>query len=852
MRDITYYDDIISGEYHFDVKVKVSENLEYYLGKKGHEYEASGSLISLVTRAHTFGTRTVQLGRADSREIELSLFGTSARIPRNAKMVVYVKAVSDEGLGETDWFEKGTFFIDTRSKDGQLINGEEVLYITGYDAMMRGECIFPEFDPDDFHYLDGDEIPPEPGAEDQTPQRTDGYTTTYEILKYAADKKLFVSIDEWTEDTISGENLHNMNPNGMCFKTPLPTQYSIREALQNIAALYGGSFIINDIGELELVTLWRDKSIYDLGSNCQNLTVYDQYRGCKGIRMLIKDEGYQPKGQEEKVEYYFYGNQGPNDEVTPERDGYVYEIGSPWGTQDQTEWLYRQMQTRRYWPFEALNAELDLRVEIGDRVNIRTSDGNGITEGGVYTQEITFGPYITSDFGGPGEEEIDHEYSYETSKDRNYTRRLYNAEALLSIHSDEIMARVTRESPEGQTGFWWKLLDDSFTIGNEVDGNPHTIFEVNSEGGTFYGKLEAGEIYIPQQDDPNTEENECVFMVDPEGKMEARNAIVHGTIQAEYFQTAEGLTVATTADLDEIRRFQEGYFGGGMLGAMQAASLANKGFVGRNASVYPDALKVGELFANTVTGETVTAHDKMYSPSYIVGGTENPQGEGALDLATHGHAIVIDEVDGEIEIKIVNLGGNSYNSDSFSIASTRTYRNMVEALTVTHVDITCTPINGGKEYLITVVPRNSSGQDVRIIDPFNPEVIDEYGYDESGFQTTTGTAVYNMGWSDALNTVRLFVGDPVYNSDDGGQGYPVRVYAQNQSGVEYELTSTNTGTAAYWNGYNAAPTGGGGDYAVFWIERFNHYANGRTTADMACSTWSRTYEVGLGETFDQT
>lgn len=670
MQSVNGYGSATSGEYKFDVRVNIAGSY-YYLGTKGHEYEASGTLISLVTRAHTFGTNTLTIGRADSREIELSLFGRSSRIPRNAEMNIEVKAVSADGNIESDWFPKGTFFIDTRSKDSQHINNEEVLHITGFDAMMRGECVFDEFPESYFPLVD---VPADEGG---------GHTTTYEIMRYAAAEKLLVSIDSWTESTVRGNS----------FDVPLPTQYSIREALQNVAALYGGSFIINDRGELQLITLWRDTTIYDLGVNCQGLTVYENYGGCTGIRMLVRDEGYRQSEDEENVDYYYYGRYGTGNEAEAERTGYVYEIGSAWGTQAQAQWLYSQMQTRRYCPYEVTTGELDLRVEIGDQVSVGSPDGNSVT-GGVYSQTIDFGPYITSDFGAPGEEEIDHEYSYQSSKDRNYTRRLYAAEATLSIHQDEIMARVKKVDGNEEESFGWSLQSDHWEVFAGEGDNRQVVLYVDKDGlqvyggGTFTGTLEAGEIYIPNRDEYN-------FMVDRTGHMEARDAEVTGIIRAASFQTSGGEIVATLDDLNSIRALSGGSYGGtGMLAALNAASKWGKATI-QGTDEFPYSFKASVIQAATA----------CYSPHFYVG-DDVPY----TDLRTHSHYIEFEEVsDGRIRLTIKGPSAGTQQQDSFNIAATRTYQDMVAALTVSSVNIGSSQTSDGKKYDISVYIRNAAG-----------------------------------------------------------------------------------------------------------------------------------------------
>ena len=703
------YSRIIAGEHRFDTRVTIA----------GSQY-ADDQLISVATRAHTFGSDELQLGRADSREIEISLFGSSASIPRNAEMVVETRPVSYDGSSAGEWVRKGIFYIDTRSKDHQQIDGDEVISIVGMDAMMRGERYFENLS-------DG-------WPEENKPD--------YEVVQMCADI-LGVSVDSRTWNIIYSKP-------GI-WRIPLPAQYTVRETLANIAGLYGGSFIINDYGYLQLICLWNRPTTVSIGKNAQGLTIVPPHESCIGVRMILEKNGYATTDDDEDVEYYLGGSEYGN--------GYVFEIPSPWATQAQADWLYSKLAGYVYGPYSASVGELDPAVEIGDYVTVSNPDGNGVT-GGMYTQEITFGPYLTCDFGAPGEEEIDHEYSFESSKDRQYTRRLYNAEATLSIHETEIAARVKKVDGNTEESFGWSLQSDHWEVFSGEGSSRQTVLYVDKNGlqvyggGTFTGALESGEIYIPSRDNYN-------FKVDSGGNMEAKSAEVTGIIRASSFQTSEGSIVATLDDLNSIRQLSGGSYGGtGMLAALNAGSKFGKSTINQTGD-YPEYFTCGTLIAQSgiLARGNISTTGSVSAYHYYITGSDT-HGDNSIDLATHSHSIRFDEDGDRIKLTINGPTGINPSSASFRIAATQTYRDMVAALTVTSIGISSSYNYSTHKYSISATAYNQAGSALLT----RGTTTDTTAYDD-GYSDGYSSG-YNSGESDGYNS-----GYEAGHSDGYWEGY---------------------------------------------------------------------------------
>lgn len=216
-------------------------------------------LFSVRTTSQMFQNNP-EVGNAIAAEIDLTMLKPVSDIPRMGIIVPYVRVcaeesngtaslvnnnlyVSDAYLDENDylvlpnatlmngyvtfnnatetatseWLKQGVFYIDSRSITHND-DGLDVLEIHGYDAMLKAEQPYATTNLD-FPAVDTDVVA--------------------EIASI-----MDVSVDPRTYELMTGG-----------YTLPLPTNYSLREVLGYIASMYVGNFIINDIGELRLVSL---------------------------------------------------------------------------------------------------------------------------------------------------------------------------------------------------------------------------------------------------------------------------------------------------------------------------------------------------------------------------------------------------------------------------------------------------------------------------------------------------------------------------------------------------------------------------------------------------------------------
>ena len=213
MREVSdLWKQIVSGEYETEATLVIADgDVSDGLPMNRIHY--------IKTNRRLFDGDTPSVGGCVAGEIEAKFFMPSNGVPRNARLRVYVR-VHPKGRPEeySEWLRKGVFWIDSR-KLKKLKNGNTIITITGYDAMLRAE--------EDFDYSVLKKWP----------------AVDINVVKKIA-KQMGVELDPRTEEIIT---------NG--YEIPIPDGYSCREILGNIAAMYAGNFVMSDLGQLLLVQL---------------------------------------------------------------------------------------------------------------------------------------------------------------------------------------------------------------------------------------------------------------------------------------------------------------------------------------------------------------------------------------------------------------------------------------------------------------------------------------------------------------------------------------------------------------------------------------------------------------------
>ena len=160
--------------------------------------------------------------------------------------------------------------------------------------------------------------------------------------------------------------------------------------------------------------------------------------------------------------------------------GRTLEITNPFGTQEMAENILSSLSGYQYQPYTADGALLDPAAEVGDAVNVRGAYG------GIYTREKTFGRLMKSDVSAPQDEEINHEYTYESPERREFKRSIGEVKASLIIANDRIDASVTRTGGNEES-FGWSLQSDA----HRWYANGQEVMAVTASGLTVKGVVEA-------------------------------------------------------------------------------------------------------------------------------------------------------------------------------------------------------------------------------------------------------------------------------------------------------------------------------------------------------------------------
>lgn len=193
--------------------------------------------------------------------------------------------------------------------------------------------------------------------------------------------------------------------------------------------------------------------------------------------------------------------------------GQVLEIKNPFGTAEMANNILAAIKGFQYQPYSSENVQLDPSAELGDGITINS------VYSGLYVRATQFGRRMTSDVSAPSDNEIEHEFAVDSPSDRQYTRFVAQTKSMLkvtnlaieaevearqsadeaisatlAIHASDIQARVTKDSPAGQTSFGWHLDDTSWTVFSGNESN--TILKATANGLEVKGVIRAtsGEI----------------------------------------------------------------------------------------------------------------------------------------------------------------------------------------------------------------------------------------------------------------------------------------------------------------------------------------------------------------------
>lgn len=203
---------------------------------------SESSLISVSTSIRVFSGETPSVGDCVSGEINVEMLRPKGEIPRKARLVPYVRLT--DGERHSEWIQKGVYYVDTREtkEDG---TGIVLLILNGYDAMMKTEQDYPA-------------------------SNLSWPAKDIDVVQEIADF-VGVAVDSRTVEIMTRG-----------YAVRYPAEYTCREVLGYIAAMYAGCFTMSDLGELRLVTLngIPEETRYLLAGTGQPITF-------GGVRILV-------------------------------------------------------------------------------------------------------------------------------------------------------------------------------------------------------------------------------------------------------------------------------------------------------------------------------------------------------------------------------------------------------------------------------------------------------------------------------------------------------------------------------------------------------------------------------------
>lgn len=426
--------------------------------------------------------KAAEIGRCMAKELHLTLREPGA-IPRMAQIQVQVRL--NDGTRQSEWLDKGTYFVDTRAKDPF-----GTLTLNAFDPMLKAEQ----------PYLELSELSQWPSPDSDVVDEIAGL--------------IGVTVDSRT--VLAG------------YDVPIPEQdWTMREVLGWIAASNGGNWVITGANELRLIAFGGSTSLLgtdsshalllgdsiivlstgiryedtrdllgeddtaaikfgndflvlngprdsrssylgtngqDIRKNAESLQNLGLLRPFSGVKLWISHETtYEDRLVEESVNGAI--------QLVPERveveqsvvagddTGRMLEADCPWATQEMVDAILANILDYCYQGATVGGALVSPAVELGD---VCICDGVSFTVSQI--REVYDALYAPT-LAAPGDEEVDHEYHYETKTERQLARKVTLGENYYGF-------RVTREN--------------GIEVDNIVDGVVTTRMILNSNEQKFF------------------------------------------------------------------------------------------------------------------------------------------------------------------------------------------------------------------------------------------------------------------------------------------------------------------------------------------------------------------------------
>ncbi len=384
---------------------RVENRLEIY----GQVYTRA-QIISLDTTRQIFKEEVPSVGNTPAGMITVSMLTPPEEFPIQEKMLLSSRIVS--GDLKSEWVPKGTFYIDTR-RPAQLSTGENVeIELVGYDRMLMAE-------------------------KDYSPAGQWPRTDTDVLAELC--QLIGVECDEVLDKG---------------YQISEPYEYTCRELLGYIGAMYGGNWVIDDFGKLRLLRLGSSGGASE--TVAQNLSVGTPLSPITRV-VLHKMDG---------------------SSFTAGAAGRTLNVDCPWATQEMAEGILQQVQGYRYQPFSAEEAAIDPALELGDQV----AQPGGAVIGTVYQLYTAHSDVLIADMAAPPEEEINHDFPARSTAGGTAGRAMAAARGLKKDSKElkEQTKRLVADVKEAQAGIEARVKYVDLEDGKWV--NAHTSIFAQAGG----------------------------------------------------------------------------------------------------------------------------------------------------------------------------------------------------------------------------------------------------------------------------------------------------------------------------------------------------------------------------------
>lgn len=235
--NIENYSEIILGDYSVEWAIDIGEsgrlitNIGEYitfsmpgaadptrlkLSSAGADNGYGEDVLKSITISNAMFSKTPELGKAISAEIDVEMLTPRATIPRMAAIRAYSRIFNDELT--SGWIPQGTFYIDTREII-KNIYGDDTIHLHGFDCMLMTEQAY-----------------------------------VWNLTAPASDIDVVRDICAQLEFDVDPRTIEIMSK-GYEIASEQIGQYTMREVLSYLAGSYAGSFIITPQNQLRLVQL---------------------------------------------------------------------------------------------------------------------------------------------------------------------------------------------------------------------------------------------------------------------------------------------------------------------------------------------------------------------------------------------------------------------------------------------------------------------------------------------------------------------------------------------------------------------------------------------------------------------